>query len=305
MGGVDANLNFANEDHNGLAATSDMLNALWEAHRDSFDGLTQADFYAWSYIAGFYFTCDQDTVPWVPLRVGRNTYTNFDEDEDLPPGAEFGSGNHQAVLDYFQDNFSLNQQETAIALGAHTLGGASIQNSGYIRDWTRSENTFNNDYYEALVDPPGQGGWEQVQLQNGKFQWQWGCNNRCRDLMLNVDMNLFYDLDDYFVGDSGQVVLPATRADTAPPNLDCTGNRIFADCFPQRAGTDTHFIVDRYENGNNEEFVNAFAVVFGDIVSRVKDGATLVEPFSAPAGWPLIATNGNNNGGGGNNNGGG
>lgn len=41
-----------------------------------------------------------------------------------------------------------------------------------MNDWTRQENTFNNGYYETLVDPPGGGGgWEQFELDNGKFQW--------------------------------------------------------------------------------------------------------------------------------------
>ena len=188
MGGVDANLNFDNEDHRGLENTADMLDGLWNANRaTSLAGLSKADFYAWAYIAGFYFTCEDDNVPWVPLRAGRTTYTDTNRQEALPPNSGVGSGDHQAVLDYFATNFFFDQRETAIALGAHTLGGANFQNSGYRGDWTRSENTFNSDYYEALVDPPGQGGWEQLRLNNGKFQWQWGCLNRCRDLSKYFD----------------------------------------------------------------------------------------------------------------------
>ena len=98
-------------------------------------------------------------------------------------------------------------------------------------------------------------------------------------------MNLFYILDDYFVGDTGEVALPSPPISTAPQGLNCNGPRVFADCFPQRSGTDTHSIVSLFENGNNDEFVNDFAIVFGEMVSIVKDGATLTE-ISQPVNWP-------------------
>ena len=64
-------------------------------------------------------------------------------------------------------------------------GGAEIDNSGYFSDWTQQENTFDNEYYDTLVDP-GNPNWEQIEVpQSGKFQWRWDCNqngNGCRDL---------------------------------------------------------------------------------------------------------------------------
>ena len=104
-------------------------------------------------------------------------------------------------------------------------------NSGYENDWTNTPNTFDREYYDTLLDPPGgqQNGWEQVQVPGGKFQWKWGCNGGggCRDLMLNVDMNLFYDLDEHFVGNDGQVELPDPLPNSAPQNLCNNPNRRF------------------------------------------------------------------------------
>ena len=248
------------------------------------EGLTKADFFSWVYIAAFYHTCRRH-VPWVPLRFGRTT---FDEAqlEDIPPVSEFGSGDHSAVLTYFEDHFGFNDGQVAVLLGAHTLGGARRDNTGFDGDWTSSPGVFNNEYFENLLFPGGRGGWEQIAVANGtKFEWRWGCNNRCRDLMLNVDMNLFYDLDNYFVGDSGQVRLPDPLPDTAPAQLCKDPDHVFAVCFPERQGSTAHTLVSMMENGNTELFLDNFALVYGDMVARVKDDASLgyVAP---PADWP-------------------
>ena len=98
-------------------------------------------------------------------------------------------------------------------------------------------------------------------------------------------MNLFYALDDYYVGDNGEVHLPKPLPETAPPDLCDDPGHVFAECFPQRTGSATHTVVSLFEDGNNEMFLDNFAMVFGDLVARVKDEAPLgyVAP---PADWP-------------------
>lgn len=328
MGGVDAEVDSSNPEHNGLANTIAELNAIWTNNQGDLTGLTRADFFAWSYVAGFYLAVPNNP-PWVPLTFGR---ANFDGniDEDIPPGSSNGSGEHSAVLDYFDDHFGFDERDVAVILGAHTLvstlpdafrslisslsdrlignsysqpqGGAELQNSGYIDNWTQQENRFDNDYYQTLIDP-GNPGWEQIQLNNGKFQWRWDCNgngNGCRDLsksvavhllsiasvllahtitflfpceVLNVDMNLFYDIESYLDEDTGEVSLPADLPNTAPNGL-CDGTRVFADCFPQRDGEPTHTAVEQFES-NNAQFVQEFSEVFGRLIERTKIASTL------------------------------
>ena len=55
---------------------------------------------------------------------------------------------------------------------------------------------------------------------------------------------------------------------------------------PQRTGSATHAVVSLFEDGNNELFwTTYFAMVFGEMVARVKDESALgyVAP---PADWP-------------------
>ncbi|CAB9512493.1 ascorbate peroxidase Hydra magnipapillata [Seminavis robusta] len=165
MGGVDALINQDDSEHNGLAETVNELDTLWNDNQSgtlsSF--ANKADFVAWAYIAAFYYTVSPEhDLPWVPLRTGRNTYTSG-RTEDIPPNSGFGSGDHAAVTDYFATNFGMTERQFAILLGAHTLGGADVDNSGYVGDWTASEDRFNTAFYNDMQDPPGDNnGWEQV-----------------------------------------------------------------------------------------------------------------------------------------------
>lgn len=189
-------------------------------------------------------------------------------------------------MDYFEDTFGFNEGEVATLMGAHTLGGANRRNTGFVGDWTGSPGVFNNEYYENLLFPGGRGGWEQIQVVNtSKFEWRWGCNNRCRDLMLNVDMNLFYELDDFYIGDNGQVMMPKPLPDTAPVELCSDPDHVFAECFPRRTGSSTNGVVSLFENSNNEMFLENFALVFGDLLAHVTDEANLGY-IAPPADWP-------------------
>jgi hypothetical protein len=88
-------------------------------------------------------------------------------------------------------------------------------------------------------------------------------------------MNLFYDIESYMDTATGQVFLPADLPGTAPNGL-CDGNRVFAECFPERNGEATHTAVSQFQNnGDNEQFLEEFAEVFGRLIDRVKIDATL------------------------------
>ena len=88
-------------------------------------------------------------------------------------------------------------------------------------------------------------------------------------------MNLFYDIESYMDPSTGQVFLPADLPNTAPNGL-CNGNRVFADCFPQRNGEATHTAVSQFENHNNNgQFLQEFADVFGRLIDRTKIDSNL------------------------------
>ena len=304
MGGVDALVDPSSSEHNGLATTVNELNTLWNDNQDTLSSFSsKADFFAWAYIAAFYCTVENTAdLPWVPLRTGRTTYTSG-RTEDVPPNSGTGSGDQTAVVDYFSTHFGLTERQFAVLLGAHTLGGADNENSGYVGDWTRSEDTFNTAYFNDLEgNDNGDDGWEQVKVtSSGKFQWRVGCTtsagtadgNGCRRLMLNVDMNLFFDLDPYMAADGSVSIPPFAERPSSAPSHCGTDGRIWAACFQQRI-TDSNTVVEAF-GGRNEldSFLDEFAEVYDMMISRVTDsvGLTVVQQ-SQPEGWPTSTSNG-------------
>ena len=93
--------------------------------------------------------------------------------------------------------------------------------------------------------------------------------------VLNVDMNLYFDIESYMDTATGQVSLPP-EDEQPDTNVDCNGPRVFIDCFPERTGEDTHTAVDFFrQNNNNDNFLDEFADVFGRLIERTKIASDL------------------------------
>jgi len=177
---------------------------------------------------------------------------------------------------------------------AHTLGGADPGNSGHTGNWVNDHNSFNTGYYFSLVNPPAgfDNGWEQVTVPaTGKKQWTQGCttNQRvaggpgCRFLMLNVDMNLFRNLEPYMAGD-GSVSIPPIGDRPGSPGKCGVDGRIWSACFPLR-NTDARFQVEDLDSfDQNDSFLSQFAVAYDRMISRVTDGKGLTEVQGGPPG---------------------
>lgn len=80
------------------------------------------------------------------------------------------------LSDIFVDHIYRGEDDawalTAAISGAHTLGDASIANSGYSGSWSDAENQrkFNNNYYHSIL----QKGWSPLLSVGGnpaKNQW--------------------------------------------------------------------------------------------------------------------------------------
>ena len=53
-------------------------------------------------------------------------------------------------MSFFATEFGFDDNETVALLGAHTLGRASSDNSGFSGTWINGEATFfNNEYYKV------------------------------------------------------------------------------------------------------------------------------------------------------------
>jgi len=313
MGGVDGILDFDNnaDEHNGLQAAVDTLDNMYESSLTdlaNFD--SKADFFSWAYVSAFYFFVSDDAeIPWVPLRYGRSDVDTIPT-ETIPPSSTIGGGGHDELVDYFSVDLGLGSSwdsaKVATILGAHTLGGATLGTSGFTEDWTDSPNSFDNEYYSTMLDPPGNIGWEQVTVSGGKFEWQWGCNpgnngrpvansRGCRELMLNADMTMFYDID-ATMGTDGAVGLPASFPAGAPNNCGQDG-RIWADCFETRSVGAVTTISSFSQNGNSNSFLATFAPAFGELISRNTNNDTLLEFNTAPANFPAFVIDNNNDDG--------
>jgi hypothetical protein len=128
----------------------------------------------------------------VPFRYGRTTNAEctYAGDSRLP-GANNGLADIRRV---FQTQMGLTMRNAVALLGAHTLGRAEAQFSGFNGTWTTQPAAFTNEYYTALTEDP----WNPSTVAGGT-QWLAG-----RRIMLNADMELAYHAVDH-VGRCGPV----------------------------------------------------------------------------------------------------
>ena len=57
------------------------------------------------------------------------------------------------MFDYFSTNFNMTDDEVVALMGAHTLGGARRNQSGYSGPWIAGgTRAFNNRYYSIMLD---------------------------------------------------------------------------------------------------------------------------------------------------------
>lgn len=83
-------------------------------------------------------------------------------------------------------------------MGAHTLGSAKIENSGYIGAWILAEaGDFNNRFYTYMLNNSVSWAPQNVARpgEDPKFQIEAFEGSVKRAMMLNTDFELFYHLD--------------------------------------------------------------------------------------------------------------
>lgn len=104
---------------------------------------------------------------------GRETANTCPWSIDRMPDAELGV---TAMKDVFFNNVFNSVKDgwryTTALIGAHTLGGATLENSGYDGTWSDADDqgVFNNGYYRSLLLK----GWGPETMVNGnshKNQW--------------------------------------------------------------------------------------------------------------------------------------
>merc|ERR550519_764213 len=93
---------------------------------------------------------------------------------------------------FFEENFGFSARDTTVIFGAHTLGRALPENSGFENFWSDNALNLGNGFYEAIERNP----WRQINLGGGLHQWDQNRPGNNPNLMaLNADMFLIRDLN--------------------------------------------------------------------------------------------------------------
>jgi len=211
VGGSDGCLRFDDPDNKGLInclrgdfdmngdTDPDMFNkTLHDVYKNFCDVVSLADFIVIAGEAVMGFTATSTTVNLKQLfkdefMYGRTTRQTCENAVALPNPFDGCAANEVTFLAH--NAFSFTWRETAALMGVHTLGKATLENSGYSGWWQDEHNVarFNNNYYISIVNH----GWGPAKKSSGKFQWDrvdsmhdQGGNHP--EMMLNTDMCLVY-----------------------------------------------------------------------------------------------------------------
>lgn len=154
------------------------------------------------------------------FKSGRITNENCDEPVGLMPNPELGcKGLEEIFLDHIFSDTGMPWTMTAAISGAHTIGSAKLENSGYSGFWSdeKSQGFFNNDYYKSVLVT----GWAPdlaVNGDHGKNQWKRVDQKREES---HVEMMLTTDLCMAFRNNPGYVECMRTKKGTKQKGKIC------------------------------------------------------------------------------------
>jgi len=162
VGGCKGCINIDDPDNAGL---QDVFDPLEEVYKNGKYGISRADFWAAAAMWAIEETVDinnqdsqgEDRVPDPNFEytVGREdcpTTPSKDELHIMPAA----NADYRATTGFFKENFNMEPEEVVALMGAHTLGGAKDENSGFLGEWVAvpGENVrFNNKFYKQTIDP--------------------------------------------------------------------------------------------------------------------------------------------------------
>jgi predicted enzyme related to lactoylglutathione lyase len=124
-------------------------------------------------------------------RVDCDSAPYTDDDVELPgPNMDY-----EELISFYAERFGMDEEQAVAIMGAHTLGAADTDNSGYRGAWvTGGAREFNNDYYTIMLSDDAS--WTQRNINSDDEsdpKWQWNAPNV--GFMLNSDMCLIKEIE--------------------------------------------------------------------------------------------------------------
>lgn len=147
-GGANASIRFMPEKGHGANAGLQIAMDLLEPIKKQFPDISYADLYQLASVAGIEYSGG----PKIPFRFGREDATEADTTPDgRLPDADKGMSHLREI--FYRMGF--NDAEVTALSGAHTLGRAHVDRSGFDGPWTKVPVKFDNSYYvEILKENP-------------------------------------------------------------------------------------------------------------------------------------------------------
>lgn len=197
IGGMDGCVDLSHKDNFGLEIPIDALKPIVAKYSSPETGLSRADIWALSAVTGVEISQVAITPYEFPLQyIGRvdcdATPGLVCRDAQLEPvECSYDKGPHRpapsahldtlSLLHFFSTVFGFSPRQTVVIMGAHTIGFAKREHSGFDgpKGWVRDPDRFNNEYYRMLV---GQGNCVEEYVD---FAPNWS-----RDTMKNEDIVL-------------------------------------------------------------------------------------------------------------------
>jgi len=241
VGGCDGCVDLELDDNNGLDVPIEALDSVVDAYVNEASGLTRADIWAHAALLGAELSqpSDDDYISFPMTWVGRKGCEDLNDvclnEDGVSVACDKTHGPHRVlpgaslttseIVNYFDQEFGYTAQETVAIMGAHTIGTASRDNSGFQGEdgWVPNKLQLNNNYYDWLVGGDDENDdqatlfhandWTQEFINNvdrtSEDQFQW-FHIRSGDvdgtlLMLNSDISMVRDLTDYMNEDTGEV----------------------------------------------------------------------------------------------------
>jgi len=249
--GPDGCLNMSDPANGGLQPVIDNIEPVYQNWKSK---LSRADFWV---IAAYTAVLDAGG-PNITFMYGRKDCTSYPNAGLLPnPEKDWSE-----VFNVFVTRMGLTVTDIVALLGAHTLGRAQPQNSGYEFFWTRSPNRFTNAFYHDLTSLA----YERVLLNTSQHQWDTYPPPPSGDplMMLNTDMSLVY-------GNVGQFGMGVCNDTVQAP---CTENNVTFNLVMSYATDQQHWF---------DDFTVGFTKLtsLGCNVKPLSSAATALSPLSA------------------------